>query len=143
MKLNEELCLSSKWFAANELSVIIGKTCCILFRSKFKFSDCHEGLLMQGNHELSQVHECKYLGVIVDQHLDFGSHIDKNWGKINQRTGLVWRVHGCISTELAKDLYMSLIDPHFQYIARKYMMGVKWVQNEHFKFVKTRHCEQY
>ena len=41
-------------------------------------------------------------------------------GKINQRTGLMWRITSCISMELAVDLYKSLIDPIFIYCSQLY-----------------------
>ena len=52
----------------------------------------------------------------LDQHLSFNQHVDKVCGKVNQRTGLLWRVRPYISTNLAKQLYTSLIKPHFLYL---------------------------
>ena len=49
-------------------------------------------------------------------HLNFNSHIDKVCGKVNQRTGLSWRVCPFISLNLAKQLYTSLVEPHFLYL---------------------------
>ena len=47
--------------------------------------------------------------------MNFGPHVTKLKSKINQRTGLLWRVRNSIPISLAKDLYTSLIEPHFIY----------------------------
>ena len=70
---------------------------------------------MHGSEEVKQVDSFKYLGVTLDTHLDFKKHVSKICAKVTQRTGLLWRIQGCIGLNLAKDLYTSLIDPHFQY----------------------------
>ncbi len=92
----------------------------MLFHSKMKFCDRNELLLMLNNREVSQVTNFKYLGVTIDQHLDFKCHINKICGKVSQRIGLLWRIRGCISQDLARDLDISLIDPHFQYCSHIY-----------------------
>ncbi len=59
--------------------------------------------------------EMKYLGVIIDRHLSFNSHINKLCGKISAKMGLLWRIRNFIDGNLAKMLYNSLIFPHFLY----------------------------
>ena len=118
--LNQELNNLSNWFAANKLSINISKTCSVLFRSRHKFHAENELLIIHESQEVQQVSHFKYLGVILDQHLDFKSHVDYIRGKVSQRTGLMWRIRNCISTQLAKDLYISLIDPYFQYFSFVY-----------------------
>ena len=45
-----------------------------------------------GEEQLEQVTQFKYLGMELDMHLNFNSHIDRICGKVNQRTELLWRV---------------------------------------------------
>ena len=67
---------------------------------------------MLNGQEVVQVGTFKYLSLIIDQHLNFESQMNKLIGKVKQRTGLLRRVRNCISKSLAKQLYISLIDPH-------------------------------
>ncbi len=118
--LNMELAQLSRWFSVNKLSINIGKTRSMLFRSKHKYKHNTELLIMHEQEEVIQVKEFKYLGMMVDEYLDFTPHVNRVCSKVNQRTGLLWRVRNCIGKELAIDLYTSLIDPHFQYCAFLY-----------------------
>ncbi len=62
-----------------------------------------------------QTDEYKYLGIWLDPHLSFKSHVTKTCAKVKSRTGLLWRMRNVISQSLALDLYKSLIEPHFTY----------------------------
>ena len=75
---------------------------------------------MHGNDEVVQAKEFKYLGVIIDETLNFAAHNNKLKAKINQRTGLLWRIRNSIPFELARNLHCSLIEPHFIYCSYIY-----------------------
>ena len=62
-----------------------------------------------------QCNEVKYLGLHVDPHLNFDSHVAKVCTKVNVRTKLLWRVRSFINLELAFTLYRALIEPHLLY----------------------------
>ena len=64
---------------------------------------------------LTQVAQAKYLGVELDEHLQFNCHVNKLCGKVKSGADLLWRMRSFISESLAKDLYLSLIHPHFSY----------------------------
>ena len=64
---------------------------------------------------LAQIDTVKYLGVKLDEHLTFTSHVDKLCRKVKSRSGVLWRMKSYISEQLAHDLYSSLIHPHFGY----------------------------
>ena len=51
----------------------------------------------------------------MDEHLNFERHVNKLCSKVSARTGILWRMRSFISEGLAKELYNSLIDPHFGY----------------------------
>ena len=51
----------------------------------------------------------------LDRHLSFEPHVKRLCAKVSQRTGLLWHIPSFISTSLAKQLYVSLIDPQFLY----------------------------
>ena len=69
-----------------------------------------------GGEQLEQVAQFKYLGMELHVHLNFNAHVNRVIGRVNQRTGLLWRVRPFISMNLAKQLYTSLVEPHFLYL---------------------------
>ena len=68
-----------------------------------------------GNNVLEQVDQVKYLGVHLDEHLTFQQHVDKLCSKVRSRSGVLWRMRSFISEELAKELYQTMVHPHFSY----------------------------
>ena len=107
----------NNWFGSNKLAMNQSKTKSMLFcsnRSNFK----DERLQVRQPHSdeyVTQTDEYKYLGLWLDPHLSFESHISKTCAKIKSRTGLLWRMRNVISQSLALDLYKSLIELHFTY----------------------------
>ena len=113
--MNIELANISNWFGTNKPSVNLKKTNCMLICSGYTFQEDNKLLLMHKSEEIIQVNEFKYLGVIIDETLNFNVHVNKSKSKVNPRTGLLWRIRNSIPFELAKDLYGSLIETHFVY----------------------------
>ncbi len=113
--LQHDLNVLSKWFVVNKLSVNVGKTKAMLFtsnRSKYKHYELSVSLC---NENVKHVYSMKYLGLILDPHLTFSLHINKLCGKLNSRSKLLWQIRGFIDFNLAKMLYLSLIQPHILY----------------------------
>ncbi len=109
-----------RWFCANKLHVNARKTKSMLFRSKQKFKANNELLLHLNHVPIEQVKCFKYLGMYLDEHLDFSDHIANVCKRVRQRTRILWKLRGSISTELARALYTSLIDPLFLYCCQLY-----------------------
>ncbi len=84
-------------------------------RSKHKNGTLNVPTNASDGRVLKQVACTKYLGVELDEHMSFVDHIDKLCRKIKSRTGILWRMRHFINESLAKDLYQSLIHPHFNY----------------------------
>ena len=118
LSLTSEFKIISKWFNANRLSVNNTKTNVMLFsgsRSKHRNGVIKVPVGANTDEVLTQVSTVKYLGVELDEHLTFVDHVDKLCRKIKSRTGVLWRMRHFINENLAKDLYLSLIHPHFNY----------------------------
>ncbi len=113
--LQNDLNSLSVWFKVNKLSINCDKTNSILFCSQRSRHKNHQLSLTLNDTRLNQVSSIKYLGLIIDRHLTFESHVTKMSGKISARTGILWRICSFIPRQLALDLYKSLIFPHFTY----------------------------
>ena len=73
---NRELILAADWFKANKLSLNISKTNFIVFRSSKKIIPTIETELSIDNIIIPKVETSKFLGVLIDQHLKWNSHIN-------------------------------------------------------------------
>ena len=113
--LQADLDRLSSWFKVNKLSVNCSKTNCILFTSQRSSQKNYQMSLKLNGEALKQVSNIKYLGLLLDQHLTFDSHVTKLCGKIASRTSLMWRIRSFIPRSLALNLYKSLVYPHFSY----------------------------
>ena len=84
--LNTELQKVNTWFKCNKLSLNINKTNFILFHSKQNTIDpiC---LNIDGK-ELSRVKSTKFLGVFIDESVNFKCHIDHLLSKLSKYVGL-------------------------------------------------------
>ncbi len=114
-QLNVELSNVARWFDANKLAMNVSKTKLMHFRHSRNIRNNIELDVHIGDEIIESVSHFKYLGITVDKHLSFDTHIDKLCGKINSRNGLLKRVRNFVSKDLATRLYRSLIDPHFRY----------------------------
>ena len=64
---------------------------------------------------VSRVGFCKFLGLVVDEHLSFKLHINHLINKISSNIGIISRIRRYINTKTAITLYYSLIYPHLNY----------------------------
>ena len=101
-KLNMELENITKYFAANKLMINNTKTKSMLFHSINKYNRDNEFLIMGGDIAIEQLSSIKYLGIFVDETLSFKEHIDYIGKKVRQRTGVLRKMRGFITQNLAK-----------------------------------------
>ena len=81
-------------------------------RSKLKNDQLN---ITVANHSIDQFQHFKYLGMTLDCHLTFAKHVNNVCSEILSKTGILSRIRSFIPLSLAKDLYTSLIMPHFIY----------------------------
>ena len=113
--LQSDLNRLNVWFNVNKLSINCAKSNTILFTSQWsKYKDACLDVTI-ANDSIAQVKEVKYLGLYINNHLSFDSHIHHLCNKLNVRTKLLWRIRGFISRELSCTLYRALIEPHIHY----------------------------
>ena len=87
-EINQELNKFSFWFRANKLSLNLDKTKFVIFRPRQKPQQMVFKILLD-NSEIKQVNEVVFLGVIVDEHLTWKSHISYVSNKISKSIGII------------------------------------------------------
>jgi hypothetical protein len=65
--------------------------------------------------EINKVDTVKSLGVHIDKHLSWSTHIGKLTKKISSAIGALKRIRPFVSTRTAVQVYQALIQPHFDY----------------------------
>ena len=68
-----------------------------------------------GNSNITSTNSIKFLGIIMDEHLNFKSHVDSICTKISKIVGLLFRLNNIVPREALCQLYTSLITPHILY----------------------------
>ena len=84
------------------------KTNVMLFcgsRSKHRNNTLNVHISPDSEEMLTQVAQVKYLGIELDEYLQFDCHIDKLCRTVKARAGVVWRMCSFISESLGKHLF--------------------------------------
>ena len=98
----------------NKLSLNIAQTEFMIIGSRQKMSAMDDRITVEINDcEVEKVDSVKSLGVHIDKHLNWSTHIEKISKKIASTIGAVKRIRPYVTTDAA--IYRALIQPHFDY----------------------------
>ena len=112
--LNTELNKLSIWFRANKLSLNLKKTKFMVFKPSQKRKS-HDIQLLINDYKLDQVKETIFLGVILDENLNWKSEISHVANKVSKSIGIIRKSNFYLSTNSLRTLYFSLVYPYFFY----------------------------
>src|SRR6218665_3296751 len=114
--INTELKLVADWFRENRLTVNFDKTSYIIFKSYKKARDCFNlGDVCINEINLTQVRSTKFLGVFVDQHLDWKEHINYISAKVARNVGILTRAFRLLPKTARIKLYYAIVFPYLSY----------------------------
>ena len=95
----------TKWFVLNKLSLNISQTNHMIFCT----SQVKQNIKISfGNKLINKVNEIKFLGVIIDDQLNFHSHIKQIVSKLYKKYYVIKRASGLLSTSSLTMLYDSV-----------------------------------
>ena len=57
----------------------------------------------------------KHLGIVMDCHLNWKSHISEISKKIKRNIGIIFKLRSLVNTSILKNVYYSLIYPYLTY----------------------------
>ena len=114
---NQDLKLLNEWLRANKICLNTQKTEIIIFRSKKK------KILKKLNFRLSgqkiiPVTKVKYLGVIIDEHLNWNSHLDNIILKLNRATGMLAKIRHYVPYNTLINIYYAIFNSHLIYASQ-------------------------
>lgn len=118
--MNEDLEILTKYFKVNKLKLNVPKTACMLLaNSKRKINNTlsmnqNDKIVLEGV-ELKFESVIKYLGIIIDDTLNFNEHMLYIAKKIGKKIGYLSRISKYISQWTKITVYKTIIAPHFDY----------------------------
>lgn len=113
--LNTELDKLCTWFRANKLSLNVKKTNFIMFGKKSKAYQDNEVKILLNGIPIERVHTSKFLGIFLDDDLNWKFHISQISLKVSRSIGVLNKVKKLFSKEILRTLYFTMIQPHLIY----------------------------
>lgn len=113
--INRELRNVAIWFRCNKLSLNINKTNYIVFLSKQNQLVNKYVCLKINEQIIERVNTIKFLGVFIDECLQFKCHIDQLITKLSKYVGLFFKVRHFLPQSALVILYKTLFESHLNY----------------------------
>ena len=111
--INEDLKLISDWFKANKLTLNLKKTVCMIFNHKT--NKAAKIKISIDEVVIPQVNCTKFLGIMIDENLNWQKHLDQLSRKVKSNTKLLQESKNLVNQHVLKILYFSQIYSHLLY----------------------------
>ena len=127
--VNEELKKLSLWLNLNRLALNVGKTNFVIFRSPQKKSNRNVTLIMNKK-ALQQKDHVKYLGVLIDEHLNWKYQINQVALKISRGIGILAKLKPYLKEKLLRTIYFSLVYSYLSYGVQAWGSAADSIKNK-------------
>ena len=112
--ISETITNSQRSLDIDKMTINIGKTKFMTISPLYNIPDLAEDLYFRYV-KLSMVHVNEYLGVLIDDKLTMGAHIDKVCTNVQKKYGILHKIRRYIREETAVLIYKVMIRPHLDY----------------------------
>lgn len=113
--VNTELIKVDAWFKCNKLSLNVNKTNYILFRSNRKKINTELFHINIDGQEIIRVNFTKFLGVHIDEFVNFKYQIDYLTKKLSKYVGLFYKLRHSLPVSALLTMYKTIFEPHLSY----------------------------
>ena len=115
--MNEELASINQWFTSNKLSLDGKKTKYSCFHKPSKKADIPVMLpkLTISNHVIERQEFIKFLGILLDENLNWKEHIKHTENKIAKNLGLLYKARPFLERNALLSLHCSYIETYINY----------------------------
>jgi len=106
------------WLTANKLTLNLTKTNYMLVSNVNKLTnkDRKKFRITIGNYTIHEVEQSKYLGVFIDNKLNWNEHIDYLTTKLSQAAGVIYKLRKLIPHRAKMLIYNSLVASYLRYV---------------------------
>ena len=117
--INDELIKVNNWLKANKLLLNVNKTKYMLFIPNINKKNSNQGAInlniIINNVSIDRVDTHKFLGIFVDEELNWKTHVDKIATQISRTIGIMYKLKHFIPIKVLRLIYLSLIQSHLMY----------------------------
>ena len=113
--LNKDLKELSFWLNANKIALNVGKTEVILFKTKHKPYDTDLKLKLCRK-RLYKTKHLRYLGIKIDEYLNWKIHIHDIASKLNRVNAVLAKLKHFVNSEILKSTYFAIFHSHLNYL---------------------------
>ena len=115
-RANEDLKNVRNWLSANKLNLNIAKTEYVLIGSRYRINSLDvQPSINIDKQSVKRVKHTKVLGVQIDEHLNWGKHIESIASKISSGIGAIKKAKEFVDRNTLVLIYNALIQPHLDY----------------------------
>ena len=104
-----------QYCCSNRLIINYGKCCFIEFGSASKSEGRNSYFLGILNSKFEQVEKCKFLGVIINEHLNWNDQLEHVIMQVAKSCGTLYRVRLQVPRKILKQIYTALVQPYLNY----------------------------
>ena len=109
---------------ANKISLNVEKTELVIFKQQRKKVDTGIKIGDTDNRkELYPSQSVRYLGIKIDQNLNWKDHINDIAVKLNRANALLFKIRNFVNITILKTIYFAIFDSHINYA------NLVWAQN--------------
>jgi hypothetical protein len=112
-RLQEAMNNVSEWYKSNKLTLNVKKSNVMLIHRKRKINDSMN-IVVDGSH-LAQIANVRYLGLYIDNKLQWSTHINGVCKSITRKLGMMNRTAKFVNRKTLIQIYKSFILPSFDY----------------------------
>ena len=112
--INRELSKVKSWLDCNKLALNIDKTNFVLFHSPRKILPDQINIKF-GHKKVSRAKYVKFLGILLDEHLNRKYHITESHKKLSKTSGIFFKIRHYIPLQPLISLYHSLFSSFLSY----------------------------
>ena len=110
--INDELVNVSNWFKVNKLSINFNKTEFMVVATKQNKPELKVSI---DNNPIKQSHQIKYLGVLIDDNLNWKQQIKEQCSKVARESWALNQLKHFVDEQYLRSVYHCLIYSHLQY----------------------------
>ncbi len=125
LKANECLNQLQMWCSANKLTINFDKTCYTVFTPKNNVK-LNSLSIYVGNKVIQYTNSCKYLGVIIDNKLNWIDHINSVYNKIVKFVSIFYKIRDLLPDQCRSMIYYSFVHSNLLY-------GIEVYGNTYYK----------
>ena len=114
-ELQSDFSVAISWSKQNKLPINYDKTKYMVLGSKKRVQDEYQLVLRTETHTIDKVSTQKLLGIFIDDHLSWNSHIDHLCSTLSSRISLLRQISAYVPQNIQKVYYQSYISPLLDY----------------------------